>query len=150
MKLEEEIKSVKPIPLSTRTLLNILFTAGWIDCRQTRLLRPFGITPQQYNILRILKGSAPAGLSIIDIKGRMINRNSNVGRLIDKLTEASLTTRTQNPQDRRMIMVTIARDGEKLLNSIEQAEIPALFLPKNDLSEGETHLLGTLLDRFRG
>ena len=78
MKLEMELKSTKPMPARQRVLLNILFTASWLDCSITRQLRPFGLTGPQYNILRILNGSVPKGLSVLDIKSRMLDRSSNV------------------------------------------------------------------------
>ncbi|MBK8192989.1 MAG: hypothetical protein IPK76_07215 [Lewinellaceae bacterium] len=68
MKLEAELKSSKPLPPRQRAVLNILFTASWLDCFLTRHLRPYGLTGPQYNILRILNGSLPKGLSVLDIK----------------------------------------------------------------------------------
>jgi DNA-binding MarR family transcriptional regulator len=92
MKLEMELKSTKPMPARQRAMLNVLFTASWLDCSITRQLRPFGLTSPQYNILRILNGSAPKGLSVLDIKSRMLDRSSNVSRLVEKLRLASMSS----------------------------------------------------------
>lgn len=150
MKLEQELKSTKPMPARQRATLNILFTASWLDCAMTRQLRPFGLTPPQYNILRILNGSAPKGLSVLDIKSRMLDRSSNVSRLVEKLRLADLAERVPHGKDRRMVVVTISEKGKKMLTDIEQAR----FMDGNDvvapkLSEAELLELAHLLDKFR-
>lgn len=150
MKLEQELKSTKPMPARQRATLNILFTASWLDCTMTRQLRPFGLTPPQYNILRILNGSAPKGLSVLDIKSRMLDRSSNVSRLVEKLRLADLAERAPHGKDRRMVVVTISEKGKKMLADIEQAR----FMDGNEvvapkLSEAELLELAHLLDKFR-
>ncbi|MBL7809865.1 MAG: MarR family transcriptional regulator [Saprospiraceae bacterium] len=150
MKLEQELKSIKPMPARQRATLNILFTASWLDCAMTRQLRPFGLTPPQYNILRILNGSAPKGLSVLDIKSRMLDRSSNVSRLVEKLRLADLAERVPHGKDRRMVVVTISEKGKKMLADIEHAR----FMDGNDvvapkLSEAELLELAHLLDKFR-
>ncbi|HLP95763.1 MAG TPA: MarR family transcriptional regulator [Saprospiraceae bacterium] len=150
MKLEQELKSTKPMPARQRATLNILFTASWLDCAMTRQLRPFSLTPPQYNILRILNGSAPKGLSVLDIKSRMLDRSSNVSRLVEKLRLADLAERVPHGKDRRMVVVTISEKGKKMLADIEQAR----FMDGNDvvapkLSEAELLELAHLLDKFR-
>ncbi len=150
MKLEVELKSTKPMPARQRATLNILFTASWLDCAITRQLRPFGLTSPQYNILRILNGSAPKGLSVLDIKSRMLDRSSNVSRLVEKLRIAALVERVTHGKDRRMVIVTISETGKKLLTEIDQAQ----FIGGNStlgskLSESEALELAHLLDKFR-
>lgn len=150
MKLEQELKSIKPMPARQRATLNILFTASWLDCAMTRQLRPFSLTPPQYNILRILNGSAPKGLSVLDIKSRMLDRSSNVSRLVEKLRLADLAERVPHGKDRRMVVVTISEKGKKMLADIEHAR----FMDGNDvvapkLSEAELLELAHLLDKFR-
>ena len=121
MKLEAELKSSKPMQPRQRAMLNILFTASWLDCFITRHLRAYGLTGPQYNILRILNGSSPKGLSVLDIKSRMLDRSSNVSRLVEKLRIAGLVERVQHAQDRRMVIVTISESGKKILSDIELA-----------------------------
>jgi DNA-binding MarR family transcriptional regulator len=150
MKLELELKSTKPMPARQRALLNILFTASWLDCNMTRQLRPFGLTGPQYNILRILNGSAPKGLSVLDIKSRMLDRSSNVSRLVEKLRLSGHAERVPHGKDRRMVIVTISDAGKKLLLEIEQARfMDAANGAGNKLSEAEALELAHLLDKFR-
>lgn len=150
MKLEMELKSTKPMPSRQRAVLNILFTASWLDCAITRQLRPFGITSPQYNILRILNGSLPKGLSVLDIKSRMIDRSSNVSRLVEKLRLAGFVERVTHGKDRRMVIVTISETGKKLLADIEKAQfMDGQGVAGAKLSEAETLELAHLLDKFR-
>jgi DNA-binding MarR family transcriptional regulator len=150
MKLEVELKSTKPMPARQRATLNILFTASWLDCAITRQLRPFGLTSPQYNILRILNGSVPKGLSVLDIKSRMLDRSSNVSRLVEKLRIAALVERVTHGKDRRMVIVTISETGKKLLTEIDQAQfIGGNSTLGNKLSESEALELAHLLDKFR-
>jgi DNA-binding MarR family transcriptional regulator len=143
MKLEAEIKSTKPMSPRERAAINLLFTASWLDCRITRILRPFGLTPPQYNILRILNGSYPKGLSVLDIKNHMLDRSSNVSRLVEKLRVAGLAERIQHDGDRRMVTVTISDSGRKMLSDI------SLPHPGGAMTEAEMLELSHLLDRFR-
>lgn len=150
MKLESELKNTRPLMPRQRALLNILFTASWLDCFLHRQLRPYGLTHPQYNILRILKGSAPNGLSVLDIKSRMIDRSSNVSRLVEKLRQADLVERVPHSGDRRMVVVTISEGGKRLLDDIEKG----LFsnpevMPGHGLGENEAAQLADLLDKFR-
>jgi len=149
MKLEAELKSSKPLPPRQRAALNILFTASWLDCALTRQLRPYGLTSPQYNILRILNGSFPNGLSVLDIKSRMIDRSSNVSRLVEKLRLNSLVERTPHSDDRRMVVVNISQDGKKVLHDIQQSQAMEEKLPGYHLSETEAMELAHLLDKFR-
>lgn len=150
MKLEEELKSTKPIPVRQRAVLNILFTASWIDCAFTRSLRPHGITTPQYNILRILNGSAPKGLSVLDIKSRMLDRSSNVSRLVEKLRLAGFVARIPHGKDRRMVIVSISDSGKKLLQDIEQEQfMGGQSSIGQQLTEAEAETLALLLDKFR-
>jgi DNA-binding MarR family transcriptional regulator len=150
MKLEAELKNSKPLAPRQRAMLNILFTASWIDCMLTRHLRPFGLTHPQYNILRILNGSFPKGLSVLDIKSRMIDRSSNVSRLVEKLRQSNFAERVPHTEDRRMVIVTISETGKKLLADIEKAVFAnAANMPGAALSEAEAAELAYLLDKIR-
>jgi DNA-binding MarR family transcriptional regulator len=150
MKLEVELKSTKPMPARQRATLNVLFTASWLDCAITRQLRPFGLTSPQYNILRILNGSVPKGLSVLDIKSRMLDRSSNVSRLVEKLRLAGFVERVTHGKDRRMVIVTISETGKTLLSEIDQAQfIGGNSTLGNKLSESEALELAHLLDKFR-
>ena len=119
-----------------RAMLNILFTASWLDCYLHRMLRPYGLTHPQYNILRILNGSFPNGLSVLDIKSRMIDRSSNVSRLVEKLREHGFVERIPHTGDRRMVVVTISEKGKKLLADIQASGfVDPSKIPGGKLSE---------------
>ena len=151
MTLEEELKNSTPIPPRTRAVLNILFTASWLDCQMNRDMRTYGLTSPQYNILRILRGSRPNGLSVLDIKSRMIDRSSNVGRLVEKLREQGLVERNPSAQDRRMVVVTITNEGILLLDRIQEEVMSNREgFPDAKLSDTEMLQLSDLLDRLRG
>ncbi len=150
MKLESELKNTRPLPPRQRALLNILFTASWLDCFLHRQLRPYGLTHPQYNILRILKGSAPTGLSVLDIKSRMIDRSSNVSRLVEKLRQAGLVERVPHSGDRRMVVVTISESGKQMLDDIEIGVFSdTTGYPGSALTEKEAAEMADLLDKFR-
>ncbi len=133
-----------------RAAVNILFTASWLDCLISRSLRPFGLTGPQYNILRILNGSFPKGLSVLDIKSRMLDRSSNVSRLVEKLRISGHLERLPHDSDRRMVIVIISEMGKKTL---EEIELPTDRRDKNDpgnkMSDIELLELAHLLDKFR-
>ncbi|MBL7826223.1 MAG: MarR family transcriptional regulator [Saprospiraceae bacterium] len=151
MKLEVEIKSTKPMPPRERAVVNLLFTASWLDCQISRSLRPFGLTGPQYNILRILNGSHPTGLSVLEIKSRMLDRSSNVSRLVEKLRLAGLLERIPHDSDRRMVIVTISEMGQKVLSDIQlPTNMAAKGTPGAKMSDSELEELAHLLDKFRG
>jgi DNA-binding MarR family transcriptional regulator len=149
MTLEEELKNSTPIPPQTRAILNILFTASWLDCLMNRSLRDYGLTNPQYNILRILRGS-PQGLSVLDIKSRMIDRSSNVSRLVEKLREQELVERTVSNEDRRMVVVSISKKGLDMIddigNRMNGAEGKAIG---DKMTEQELLDLSLLIDKLR-
>ncbi len=151
MNLEAELKNSKPLAPRQRAMLNVLFTASWVDCVLTRQFRPYGLTHPQYNILRILNGSYPKGLSVLDIKSRMIDRSSNVSRLVEKLKQRGLAERVPHSNDRRMVIVTISEEGKKMLADIEKHILAdASKMPGSALSEAEATELAYLLDKMRG
>lgn len=133
-----------------RAAVNILFTASWLDCQIMRGLRPFNLTPPQYNILRILNGSHPHGLSVLDIKSRMLDRSSNVSRLVEKLRLAGMVERIPSAADRRMVVVSISETGREALAAIQLPTVKnAAGSPGNKMSEAELMELSALLDKFR-
>lgn len=133
-----------------RALLNILFTASWLSCQLQRQLRSYNLTLPQYNILRILNGSFPKGLSVLEIKERMIDRSSNVSRLVEKLREHGFLERVADRDDRRMVIVTISEQGKSQLAAIQSNGFSdPEKMPGNKLSESEATELAQLLDKFR-
>ena len=128
-----------------KALVNIKFTANWINSHENEFFRPYGISPQQYNILRILRG-ANEPVKVQVIKERMIDRAPNATRLMDKLCEKKLIERTRCNKDRRVVYIRINESGLSLLNTID-SNSKLEFL--NNLSEKEATVLSTLLDKLR-
>ncbi|SDB40701.1 DNA-binding transcriptional regulator, MarR family [Flavobacteriaceae bacterium MAR_2010_188] len=128
-----------------KALLNILYTANWIMNYQIEFFKPFGISPQQFNILRILNG-ANKPLKVQTIKSRMIEKSPNATRLMDKLCAKNLIERIDCPTDRRVVNVKITKQGIKLLDSISIDFDNSLT---KNLSEAEAQNLSDLLDKMR-
>ena len=100
-----------------KALINILYTANWITSFQNEFFKPYGISPQQYNILKILNGAGKP-LKVQTIKERMIERSPNATRLMDKLCEKALIERISCPDDRRVVNIVITHKGQDLIASI--------------------------------
>ncbi|MEL0456568.1 MarR family transcriptional regulator [Flavobacteriaceae bacterium SZ-1-7] len=129
----------------TKALINIVYTANWINSHQNEFFKTFRISPQQYNILRILRGAGEP-LNVQTIKNRMIERSPNATRLMDKLCAKNYIERLPSPHDRRVVKIAITEKGIGLLN-----DIPSTFNAKllQNLSEEEAEQLSNLLDKMR-
>jgi MarR family 2-MHQ and catechol resistance regulon transcriptional repressor len=142
--LEKEINSTFENE-RIKALLNIKYTAGWLDQMGTEVLKPHKISEQQYNILRILRGAGEA-ITVNEVKERMIQKSPNATRLMDKLCDKKLIERTRCENDRRVVFIKITRKGMVLL---EKINLKALHDHLNVLSEEEAKTLNTLLDKIR-
>ena len=147
MRIEEEIKQQKFRSMQQKAVINLIYTSNWLQGKQQEFFKPFGITGQQYNILRILKGQHPKSISGTEIKSRMLDRNSDVSRLLDRLALKKLITRRTCPNDKRASDVLITPLGLDLLKRIRKAGDEDNVLT---LSEGEAEQLSHLLDKARG
>jgi DNA-binding MarR family transcriptional regulator len=149
MLIEEEIKQVKFKSPHQKAVLNLLFTANWIQNKQRELFEPFGITGQQYNMLRILRGQQAKPIPAVEIKSRMLDKNSDVSRLLDRLIGKKLVKKNQCPNDKRATDISITETGLELLKNLDLAinNLDSHFL---DLSKEEAKLLSELLDKARG
>lgn len=128
-----------------KALLNILYTANWITNIQNTFFKSFGISPQQYNILRILNG-ANEPLKVQIVKERMIERSPNATRLMDKLCAKQLIDRIPCPGDRRVVHITITDKGKQLLNEISDNFNDDIL---KNITEDEATQLSDLLDKLR-
>jgi len=122
MKIEEEIKQAQFKSPLHRLIVNLMYTNNWLCDSQMRLLKPFGLTVPQYNVLRILRGQHPQPVRINDITERMMDKMSNASRLVDKLVLKKLVVRTECPSDRRAVDVLIAEKGLALLKKIDEVQ----------------------------
>lgn len=149
MTVENIIKSSKALNIEKKVLLNILITEQEITTKFNEILKPFDISSEQYNVLRILRGQKekPANMSVL--QERMIAKTSNTTRLVDKLLLKNLVTRQTCPSNRRKIEVQITTKGLDILTELD----PLIILNENSfaykLSPIELELLNTLLDKYR-
>ena len=128
-----------------KAMLNIIYTANWINSCQNEFFKDFGISPQQYNILRILNG-ADVALNVQTIKDRMLERSPNATRLMDKLCAKDYIERLPSEQDRRVVKIAITKNGIDLLTSIPKNLNKDLL---KNLTEEEAIQLSDLLDKMR-
>ncbi len=132
-----------------KAMLNVMFTAGWFRNQQVELFKPYGISPQQYNILRILRG-AKDRMNMHCVKERMIDRAPNATRLTDKLIAKGLVERERCEDDRRVVYVRISQKGLDMLDEIDRANRPSEKNGLDRLTEAEALELNRLLDAWRG
>ena len=147
MKIEEEIKQPKFRNSLQKAVINLLYTANWIQYKQQEFFRSHGITGQQFNILRILKGQHPKSISASEIKSRMLDMNSDVSRLLDRLEAKGLISKKACTADKRATDVNITESGLDVLRELDknQSEMDSLL----NLSEEEADMLSNLLDKCR-
>jgi len=128
-----------------KALINIKYTANWLDTIGNDILKPFKISVQQYNILRILRGAKEA-ITVNAVKDRMIEKSPNITRLMDKLCDKDLIERTRCETDRRVVYIKITVKGLVLL---EKASLENANYGMNNISIDEAKILNNLLDKIR-
>ena len=148
MGIEKEIHQGKFRSSGQKALLNILFTYGWINERIKNVLAPEDITLQQYNILRILRGSFPKPLSTLQIRERMLDRMSDTSRIVDRLVAKGLVKKVVCIKDRRLVDVTITEKGQNLLKKLD-AEVNDMENISKNLTDKEAETISKLLDKLR-
>ncbi|MFT4659850.1 MAG: DNA-binding MarR family transcriptional regulator [Patiriisocius sp.] len=133
-----------------RLVVNIMYTADWISTKVSEAVKSKGVTNVQYNILRILLGSSPNCLSVGNVKKRLINKNADVTRLLDRLEQKKLISRTLCPENRRQVDVGITDSGIHLMKELSPLMESALdnYYDQVLLSD-ECKISNELLDRIR-
>ena len=150
MSIETDIKQATPFKTPYhRVLVNLIYTSNWVADSQMRVLKPFGLTLQQYNVLRILRGQYPNPVKVSDITERMLDKMSNASRLVDKLVAKQLVLRTECPSDRRAVDVVITDSGMSLLQRLDVHQTEWDLTQGSKLTEDEAVHLSQLLDRLR-
>jgi DNA-binding MarR family transcriptional regulator len=122
MGISEDLKQSNFQSESQKAIVNAIYTGNWIVQQQQELLKPFGLTVQQYNVLRILKGQQGNPMTVLAITERMLDKMSNASRLVDKLLEKKLVLRRECPQDRRAVDILILPAGLDLLKEVDQVQ----------------------------
>jgi DNA-binding MarR family transcriptional regulator len=148
MTLEEEIKSTKFESELHKAQINILFSAAWIKGKLTSFLKQHQLTHEQFNVLRILRGQSPDAVCMMDIASRMLERNSNVTRIVEKLLAKDWAAREKSSTDKREVKISITEAGLTLLSKIDGL-VKREKVHHANLSETEAQLLNALLDKMR-
>lgn len=148
MKIENEIKQNKFINDYHKAIVNLVFTYNWTTERLKAILLREKITMQQFNILRILRGSGKA-LSTQVIRDRMLDKMSDTSRIVDRLLEKKLVTKKTSKIDKRLVDISITSKGLTVLSAIDryEGEFEKIF---GALSPKEARQLNNLLDKARG
>jgi MarR family transcriptional regulator, 2-MHQ and catechol-resistance regulon repressor len=149
MGIEQDILQTKFRNEHQKAALNILYTYNWITERTKEIFASEDITPQQFNILRILRGSHPQPLSTLQIRERMLDKMSDTSRIVDRLITKGLVKKGVCKDDRRLVDVMITDKGRKLLERLDarQDELDNII---GNLSKREATVLSELLDKIRG
>ena len=147
MGIEKDIHQASFKNAQQKAMVNVLYTYGWIIERIKNILAEEDITHQQYNILRILRGSAPQPLSTLQIRERMLDKMSDTSRIVDRLVLKGLVKKTICTKDKRLVDVVITEKGQKLLKKLDQDATGWDNII--NLSEKESEQLSHLLDKLR-
>ena len=148
MSLEQDIKQEKFADEHEKAAINVLFTASWLYNRNASRLRMHDITPEQYNVLRILRGSHPRALMLAEVTSRMIDKSSNATRLVEKLRQKCLLRREVCENNRRQVDIVITDEGLTLLKRID--EDAATWLDSlRIISRDEAKEVNRILDKLR-
>jgi len=148
MRLEDVLQTNRFRNEQHKASLNILFSAYWLKSNLSYAIKDGDLTMEQYNVMRILKGKHPEKMCIKDIAGRMIERNSNVPRIIDKLLAKKLVKRSVSKTDKRETLVALTEKGLTNVESTTQV-LNALSDSLIKLTEAEAGILNDLLEKMR-
>jgi len=149
MNLEKAIKSTIPLNPYTKTVLNIMYTSRLVEEKIAEMLKPYDLSMQQYNVLRILRGQKGKPANLCTIQERMINKMSNTTRLVDKLNEKGLTERTVCEENRRKVEIIITEKGLHLLTEIDPFTLANNHEILRNFTLLELDSLNNLLDKLK-
>lgn len=147
-KIDEEVKT-KFANERHRFITNVVYTSGWVTNLSTEALKPFGISNQQFNILRILRGASD-WVAMTDVKGLMIEKSPNATRLADKMLNKNLIERKRSTSDRRVVYIRITKVGLDLLIAIDSTDNKIMAALMNNITEKEAKHVSSILDKLRG
>jgi len=148
MGIDKDIQQSKFRNPHQKAAVNLIYTLSWMREKTKSIFDSEEITPQQFNILRILRGSFPQPLSTLQIRERMLEKMSDTSRIVDRLIAKGLVKKMPCKNDRRLVDVTISDKGKKLLERLDtrQDEIDNVL---GQLSENDANILSDLLDKIR-
>jgi DNA-binding MarR family transcriptional regulator len=133
-----------------RIIVDVIYTGNWLVSNMNDILKPFDITEPQFNVLRILRGQHGKSMNLYEIQNRMVQKMSNVSRLIDKLLEKELVSRTECPENRRRVDIVITDKGHEMLAKVDPLFLTMSSNIAHNLNKEEAMQLAALLDKMRG
>ena len=148
MGIEKDIQQAKFRNAHQKAAINLIYTLSWMKDKTKCIFEAEDITSQQFNILRILRGSFPQPLSTLQIREGMLEKMSDTSRIVDRLIAKGLVKKVVCKNDRRLVDVIITDKGKKLLERLDarQDEIDGVL---GKLSEKDANILSDLLDKIR-
>jgi len=149
MKLEEAIKSNRFLDERHKATVNMLYSAYWLKNSFSGALKAHDLTMEQHNVLRILKGKHPAEMCVKDIASRIIEKSSNVPRIIDRLVAKKLVKRATSKEDKRETLVSLTDKGMEIVDSA-RSSIDNVTNEILLITEEEAKVLNGILDKMRG
>lgn len=149
MNIEEIIKSTLPLTIEKKTILNIIYTKNIVSDKFHEVLKPFEISEEQYNVLRILRGQKGIPCNMFIIQERMLAKTSNTTRLVDKLLLKELVNRAICPENRRKMEISITQKGLNILTELDASVEKHESLFSENLSNEELTQLNILLEKYR-
>jgi DNA-binding MarR family transcriptional regulator len=149
IRLEDEIVQDRFDDQYMKAILNVLVTADRLSAQTNAILKPFGISKEQFNVLRILRGQDGKAVSLLLVTERMISKSSNATRLVEKLRAKGLVERSRCQADRRQVDIRITTAGLDLLEKVDPL-LRADGRERRRLSDKEARELNRLLDEMRG
>ncbi|MBT8205094.1 MAG: MarR family transcriptional regulator [Eudoraea sp.] len=148
MNVEEIIKTEKSIPLVQRTIIHLSLVNNKITEELNAALKPFGVSLQQFNVLRILRGQKDQPANLSTLNERMVTKMSNTARLVDKLLAKGYVDRETCPSNRRKVEITITNEGKNVLQAMDKAITQTEEQLVGSLGKKEMESLNILLDKF--
>jgi len=148
VKLEDALKTTKFRSPQQKASLNCLYTAWWLKTVIAQVLKPHGLTHEQYNVMRILKGKHPEQMCVRDIASRMMEKSSNVPRIIDRLVAKKWVERTTSTIDKRETVINLTGTGITVLEQSTHS-VEKIFSKIETLTDAEAQQLNDLLERLR-
>ena len=149
MQLQKEISTSGFENVHQQAIVNVIFTFHWCNDKLKQAIAPYEITPQQFNILRILRGQYPQPCTINLLKSRMLDKMCDASRIVDRLVQKDLVIKAINTQDKRSVDILISERGLSLLKTTDK-EVDLTKLISPNLTGEESEQLNILLDKMRG
>lgn len=148
MGISEEIQQTKFSSEQQKAAINLIYTSNWLNEKMRSYLSSEDLTPQQFNVLRILRGSLPEPLSTLQIRERMLDKMSDTSRIVDRLIKKGLVQKRTCKMDKRLVDIVISEEGLALLKRLD-ATSDKLNNHMQGLTDEEATILSDLLDKAR-